>query len=97
MVPALVVTPAGEVVWVASAAKGKLFSGPGLSHRSLLETTCYEHICVSSTEPSSSLALAPGQLSLHGKHSHGWIACCPCFYIRQGGNNMALTAGENRP
>lgn len=35
MVPALVAAFAGEVLRVVSAAKGKLFSGPGLDHWSL--------------------------------------------------------------
>lgn len=43
------------------------------------------------------MPLAPGQLSLHGKHSRGWTASCPYFCIRQGGNNMALTTGEKFP
>lgn len=54
MFPALLVASAVEVLWVVSAAKGKLLSGPGLDHRSLLERTVYEHIYISSTQPSSS-------------------------------------------
>lgn len=43
------------------------------------------------------MPLAPGQLSLHGKQSHGWAAGCLCFCIRQGENNMALTTGAKVP